>query len=197
MRVTGGGFVSNKAAVKGYLEDFWYRLSLHKEIIEEEKLDVGYYLAQSWHLVDEEYFRIFKVKFWIDKKLDSGWIKTIKKSLKKIMKYAPGLAFEWKMFDKIPKSKDENQVIWTVNSDDEAYTIGNIFNKKQWTISFWNEWTWHRRGTALHEILHSLGFHHEHSRNDRDKYLKIEMKKTWTTQLKDFLKNWLDLIHLV
>ena len=42
-----------------------------------------------------------------------------------------------------------------------------------WKISFGNDWKWHRKGTALHEILHSLGFHHEQSRTDRDKYLKV------------------------
>jgi hypothetical protein len=64
------------------------------------------------------------------------------------------------------------------NSDGEAFTYGNLFENKDVTISLSNEWDMDRRqGTALHETMHALGYHHEHSRNDRDHFLTVKIGK--------------------
>ena len=41
-------------------------------------------------------------------------------------------------------------------------------------------------GRALHEIMHALGFYHEHSRADRDKYIKIVNKNVRKGKQKNF-----------
>ena len=41
-------------------------------------------------------------------------------------------------------------------------------------------------GRALHEIMHALGFYHEHSRADRDKYIKIVDKNVRKGKQKNF-----------
>uniref|UniRef100_A0A4W3HYE2 Metalloendopeptidase n=1 Tax=Callorhinchus milii TaxID=7868 RepID=A0A4W3HYE2_CALMI len=35
------------------------------------------------------------------------------------------------------------------------------------------------KGVVEHELMHSLGFWHEHTRSDRDKFIKIEWKNVW------------------
>ncbi|XP_076033067.1 low choriolytic enzyme-like [Oratosquilla oratoria] len=46
-----------------------------------------------------------------------------------------------------------------------------------------------RKGTILHEFLHTLGFHHEHSRPDRDDFVKVH----WRNIVSGFEKNFLKL----
>ncbi|KAF7236702.1 Astacin-like metalloendopeptidase [Varanus komodoensis] len=46
------------------------------------------------------------------------------------------------------------------------------------------------KGVALHELMHVLGFCHEHSRADRDKYISISWKDILTGFEMNFMKSW-------
>ncbi|KAH0623066.1 hypothetical protein JD844_030984, partial [Phrynosoma platyrhinos] len=46
------------------------------------------------------------------------------------------------------------------------------------------------KGVALHEFMHVLGFWHEHSRADRDKYISISWNEILTGFEMNFLKSW-------
>uniref|UniRef100_A0A670Z915 Metalloendopeptidase n=1 Tax=Pseudonaja textilis TaxID=8673 RepID=A0A670Z915_PSETE len=46
------------------------------------------------------------------------------------------------------------------------------------------------RGVVLHELMHVLGFWHEHSRADRDKYISISWNEILTGFEINFIKNW-------
>lgn len=45
-----------------------------------------------------------------------------------------------------------------------------------------------RKGTVMHEILHSLGFHHEQSRTDRDNYVTIHFDNIQSGRESNFKK---------
>ncbi|XP_006036092.1 uncharacterized protein LOC102371087 isoform X1 [Alligator sinensis] len=46
------------------------------------------------------------------------------------------------------------------------------------------------KGVALHELMHVVGFWHEHSRADRDKYIKISWNDILTGFEVNFMKAW-------
>ena len=40
-------------------------------------------------------------------------------------------------------------------------------------------------GTAIHELMHAVGFHHEHTRNDRDYYVTIHYENVMSGIMKN------------
>lgn len=46
----------------------------------------------------------------------------------------------------------------------------------------------HCKGTIIHEMMHALGFYHEHSRSDRDDFVDIKMENIDDNAISMFLK---------
>ena len=70
----GGGFVFTEEEADKSVEIFRERLSKYYLEDEEDRFDVRYYLAQSWHYLNEKDFRL-AVRVSIDKELDCEWHK--------------------------------------------------------------------------------------------------------------------------
>ncbi|XP_065061444.1 zinc metalloproteinase nas-13-like [Rhopilema esculentum] len=45
------------------------------------------------------------------------------------------------------------------------------------------------KGTAIHEIMHAIGFFHEHSRNDRDQFVKVNFENMDSSMQSQFSKD--------
>lgn len=55
-----------------------------------------------------------------------------------------------------------------------------------------NGCVWH--GTAVHEMLHALGFYHQQSATDRDNYVKVIFENIKDGKAHNFIKYGADLI---
>ena len=97
-KLAGGGLVWEKAKESEAVKEFWERLRNYGQVAEEEKIDIGYYLAQSWHKEVKDKQDRLRVKVGIDEGLDYDWIENISKGLKIINKATPGLRISAKTF---------------------------------------------------------------------------------------------------
>jgi len=92
----------------------------------------------------------------------------------------------------VPRSKEKNYVhIDSTPSGHRCSSPLGMSGGKQ-TIKFGEACTW---GNLAHEFMHSLGFFHEHTRSDRDKYMTVNWdnikkyeKETGRTWKHNFLK---------
>ena len=132
-----------------------------------------YYCKQSKHNVSDlgtEKDRV-SVLIWMDE-LDDSWKDSLREAVKAINEAAPGLS--------LSIIKDKKKAIIHVLAVDkkEPYTEveGNILmrlkEKKFVTKIHLGNWKddW-RKGACIHELLHALGFHHEHQGTIADSYV--------------------------
>jgi len=63
--------------------------------------------------------------------------------------------------------------IW--NDDDCSSTVGTFWDEEDLRISL-NETKCVSLGVIIHELMHTLGFDHEHQRRDRDDFIKVHFE---------------------
>jgi hypothetical protein len=71
-------------------------------------------------------------------------------------------------FRQCPNNTCTGDFIRIMNSNVSQSWIGRIGGMQDLEISFW------RQDVIIHELLHALGFWHEHQRPDRDNFVRIE-----------------------
>jgi hypothetical protein len=109
---------------------------------------------------------------WIDAKLDDGWKDSLREAVETINKAAPGLS--------LSTTEDKKRAIIHVLAIDkeEPYTKveGNILLRSKAenfitkiSLGKWKD-DW-KKGVCIHELIHALGFHHEHHYAIADPYV--------------------------
>ena len=96
--------------------------------------------------------------------LDSSWIQHIKNAIEAINEAAPGLYLYLQSSGIHTKIK-----IYGLSIED-CYTIGEIWRRDGAKI-FLGDPCEDKKGTAVHELMHTLGFGHEHQRRDAKHYV--------------------------
>ncbi len=76
-----------------------------------------------------------------------------------------GLVTEWSFVERT----DEEDYLLFVDSEGCSSRIGKVGGRQSVNL---NEYC--KFGTVIHEIMHSIGIHHEHVREDRDNYVSLK-----------------------
>jgi hypothetical protein len=156
-----------------------------------------YYLGQTIHDLNES-DKPHDVPIWYNDrdipsrrdvcKVDSDWSAKIDAAIKLINEAAPGLHLH-RIFDEKKASILIYCLMDRTPQDSQAYTIGNIHERKQAYVYFGNKWLVDdREGTAVHEIFHALGFHHEHQRRFASEHVDISgcnINPNWRPQYEE------------
>ena len=141
--------------------------------------------------MDSEDDRV-RVPIWIHDKLDNNWKHSLYEAVIIINEAAPGLSLS------ITTVKKDACIHAQAIDKEEAYAEGNILmrsiaGKSDFiTKIFLGKWEDARKKEIIiHELLHALGFHHEHQCSDAPSYeYHLDSGKKLTIN-----KNWLGLIR--
>ena len=96
-----------------------------------------------------------------------AWIEHLQQAIKDINYAAPGLFLHITTHPSNAKIK-----IARNNQSTGCYTRGNILQTAFTEIFLYSEWSEMKR-TSCHELLHALGFQHEHQRRDRESSIQL------------------------
>ncbi|XP_031571616.1 zinc metalloproteinase nas-4-like isoform X2 [Actinia tenebrosa] len=118
-------------------------------------------------LVDKEYLwekkdGIVRVPYSVDKNFNELKRERLRQAVDDFNKYTC-ITFE-------PKQESDDDHVHFFSNKSMCYSsVGKQGGKQKISIGDGCE----RKGTVIHEMLHSIGFIHEQSRPDRDKYVKV------------------------
>eukprot|EP01084_Bolivina_argentea_P083231 150708_1 len=124
-----------------------------------------FYLSQSRHILANN-DSVINIGYNIGIQLENTWKSAIERAIKIVNNATPGINI---INDK--KLRINKQIVIISTDKNVAQTLNNIKKWNHSTIILGTKWNVEQRnGTALHELLHALGVHHEHKRNDRNKF---------------------------
>ena len=160
------------------------RLRSSHEFITEAISSTGdFYKMQSLQTLGERNDRV-SVPIWIESanhlSVASSWIPHIQQCIDDINFAAPGLC----LYLTTVKSRAKVEIFG--DSVGRCFTHGNIVTNaldRAVEIHLDHHWTSKKR-TSCHELLHALGFGHEHQRRDRDLSIDVPIEKVsdeWKT----------------